>query len=157
MTATCPESDMTVDRSNDQHRVSEGEQPILFLHGNLIGFHHKIIPGKGRDEHEERTLGHVEVRKQAFRDVELVRRINEFVRPANIRLQRICSRKTRFNSAHYRCAHGSYRMVGRVQRHIGSRGHFWGDVIELRVHAVFGQVFHLYRTKCTQTHMKGNR
>ena len=56
--------------SQDQHRIAEGKEAVLFLYGNFIGSHGLFVAVEGRDQHDEGAFRQVEVGDQAIDAVE---------------------------------------------------------------------------------------
>ena len=52
--------------SQDQHRIAEGKEAVLFLYGNFIGSHGLFVAVEGRDQHDEGAFRQVEVGDQAI-------------------------------------------------------------------------------------------
>ena len=63
--------------SQDQHRIAEGKEAVLFLYGNFIGSHGLFVAVEGRDQHDEGAFRQVEVGDQAIDAVELDTRVQE--------------------------------------------------------------------------------
>src|SRR5690606_2716065 len=104
----------------DEHGVTKGEESILLLDGHLVRFHDEVVAGEGGHEHQERALGHMEVRQETLGDGELVWRIDKLVRPTGIALQRVRCRETRLDRAHDRRSDGRNRVGWRLEGFICS-------------------------------------
>ena len=52
--------------SQDQHRIAEGKEAVLFLYCNFIGSHGLFVAVEGRDQHDEGAFRQVEVGDQAI-------------------------------------------------------------------------------------------
>lgn len=65
------------ERSQDQHRIAEGKEAVLFLYGNFIGSHGLFVAVEGRDQHDEGAFRQVEVGDQAIDAVELDTRVEK--------------------------------------------------------------------------------
>ena len=63
--------------SFDEHRVSEAEEAVLFLNGDLVGGHRLVVAVEGSNQHDKGALRQVEVRNQAVDGFQLDAGIDE--------------------------------------------------------------------------------
>ena len=62
---------------NDKHAVAIGKEPVALMDGFLIVAHDQVVTGEGRDEHQKRGLGQVEIREKPVDHMELESRVDE--------------------------------------------------------------------------------
>ena len=68
-------------KSRDEHRISEGEEAVAFLHGNVVGIQDLFAVCKCGDEHDERAFRQMEVCNERIHSFEFVAGIDENIRP----------------------------------------------------------------------------
>ena len=141
-------------QSDDEHGISEGEETILLLDGLVIGLPHEIVPRESSNQHHERASRHVEVGNESLGNVELVRRVDEFVGPTDVGLQVVGRGKAGLDGPHHCCSDRSHGVHGRLERHVSPLSHLGRNVIEFAVHAMLGQILDLYRAKRPQPGMQ---
>ena len=73
-------------KSRDKHRITEGEEAVAFLHGNVVGVQDLFTVCECGDEHDERAFRQVEVCDQAVQRFKTITRINKNLRPATASL-----------------------------------------------------------------------
>ena len=141
--------------SLDQHRVAEGEEAVFLLHGDLVGRQYALPVPQGRDQHDQRAAGQVEVGDQRVHQLEAVAGLDEDAGVAPLGHQPAVLRGG-FQRAHAGGAHGDdppAPLAGGVDPVGGLRG----DLEVLRVHLVFLDVLHLHRPEGAQAHVQQHR
>ena len=68
-------------KSRDEHRISEGEEAVAFLHGNVVGIQDLFAVCKCGDEHDERAFRQMEVCNERIHSFEFVAGIDENICP----------------------------------------------------------------------------
>ena len=97
---------MSCCRSNDHHRVAEGEEAVFFRHRRFVNVQYFLAGAEAGDEHDERAFGQVEVGDEGVDALHLVGRVQKDARIARAGVQHPLFVRDRLQRAHRSRAHG---------------------------------------------------
>src|SRR5690606_3524889 len=130
-------------RSEYEHRIARGREPVAVLHRLTIGGHCEIVACHGAHLHEQRGARQVEVRKKCVRAAYLLRRANEDTRLALARLAGAVGADAGFQRAKCRGADGHHPSSFFAST-IELPGCVAAQAVPLLVHDMVGRVLHFH-------------
>src|SRR5690606_29996120 len=134
-----------------QHRVAVGEEAVALLHRMAVGGEDPLLPGEGRDQHQQRAFRQVEVGHQRVHAADPVAGEDEDPGLAGERLQFAIAHRA-LQRAHHGRAHRDHPPAGSAGA-ADLRHQFGADVEPLAVHGVLAHVLYPHRLEGARAHV----
>lgn len=65
-----------------KHGITISSKSVLLFNGSFISLHHKVVSAKGRNHHQKSGQWQMKIGNHAVGNLKIIRRENEFIRPA---------------------------------------------------------------------------